>query len=80
MFLKIVDQKETKPFETIFIGYLEKKEWLLRQVVYYSHFAYSLGLKLRYFKVANKWQWMINDEGTLILIEYPDIFHSLEIN
>ena len=25
MFLKIVDQKQTKPFEMIFTGYLKKK-------------------------------------------------------
>ena len=38
-------------------------------IVYYSHFTYSLGLMLRYFKVANKRWWTVNDKGTLILIE-----------
>ena len=52
MFLKIVDQKQTKPLEMVFTGYLKKKESFLRQIVYYSHFAYSLGFMLRYFKVA----------------------------
>ena len=68
MLLKIVDQKQTNPLEMVFTGYLKKKEWFLRQIVYHSHFAYSLGLMLRYFKVANKWQWTINGEGTLIYI------------
>ena len=67
MFLKIVDQKQTKPFEILLA--IEKGVISKEDIVYYSHFAYSLGLMLRYFKVANKHWWMINDEGTLILIE-----------
>ena len=38
---------------------------MISKAVYYSHFAYSLGLMLRYFKVANKRQWTINGKGTL---------------
>ena len=47
MFLKIVDQKQTKPFEMVFTGYLKKKLLFLRQIDFYSHFVYSLGLILR---------------------------------
>ena len=52
MFLKIVDQKQTKPFEILLA--IEKGVISKEDIVYYSHFAYSLGLMLRYFKVANK--------------------------
>ena len=43
--------------------WLFEKEGVISKadIVYYSHFAYSLGLMLRYFSVANKW--------TLILVE-----------
>ena len=76
----LADQKQRKPLEMVFSGYLKKKEWFSRQIVYCNHFAYSLGLMLRYFKVANKWGWKINDKGTLVLLESPNIFHSLEIS
>ena len=51
--------------------WLFEKEGVISKadIVYYGHFAYSLGLMLRYFKVANKQWWTTNDEGTLILIE-----------
>ena len=32
------------------------------------------------FNVANKWWRMISGEWTLILIEFPNIFNSLEIS
>ena len=67
MFFEIVDQKQTKPFEKE--GVISKAD-----IVYYGHFAYSLGLMLRCFRVANKQWWMINDKGT------PNILHSLEIS
>ena len=56
MLLKIVDQKQTKPFKMVFTDYLKKKEWFLKQIVYHSHFAYSLGLMLKYFKVYLCWK------------------------
>ena len=42
-----------------FTGYFKKKEWFLWQIVYYSHFGYSLGLMLRYFKGYLRWKTII---------------------
>ena len=48
--------KADKTIWDSFPGYLKKKELFLRQIVFYTHFAYGLALMLRCFKGYLRWK------------------------